>query len=134
MPNSPSVRCRLCERSHKPRYLCDPAKQVLDALYERGMSFNMPSLEFPEPVPASEIGMALGPGDTLLRQVVVQAATVPFAGVARSAVIFTGRDMQGQPLPRWIYPGDAEDMARLAGLVREMTDLATRAAAQARGE
>lgn len=52
------VECRYCVQEHEPRWLCDPAKRVLDAMIdamiERGMSMNMPTLEFPEPIPMSD--------------------------------------------------------------------------------
>lgn len=134
MANTASERCRCCEQRHKPRFLCDQAKAVLDALHARGMSFNMPTLEFPEPIDAKDLGLGLGPGDALVRQLVVQAATVETAGgMHRPALIFTGRSMHGGELPKWLYAGDADDMARLNALVRDMTDLALRTAAASGG-
>lgn len=129
---SPEARCRYCEHRHKPRLLCDPAKQVLDAMYARGQSFNMPTVELVDPIPAADMGLGLDPGDVLIRQLVVQAATVPVAGVLRAALIFTGRGMQGGTLPKWVYLGDADDMARTKALVCDMADLAVRGAAEGR--
>ncbi len=124
----PVQQCRYCVSRHGVRYLCEPAKRVLDALVARGMSFNMPTIEFPDPIPVADLG--LDAGDQLLAQVVVQAATVPAAGVIRPAVIFTGRTIYGDPLSRWLYAGDADDMTRLSALVADMTDLAVRTAAK----
>lgn len=124
--------CPYCEQHHRPRYLCDPAKATLDALIARGMSFNMPTIEFPDPVQADEIGLGIGPGVVLLRQLVVYGATMPAAGIARPAVIFSGRASDGAELPKWLYAGRDDDMARLSKLVSDMTALAVRSAAEAR--
>lgn len=130
--NPPIIRCRYCDRRHGENYLCPPAKRVLTALLERGMSFNMPSLEFPDPIPAVDLGLGLGPDDALVEQFVVQAATIPYADIIRPALVFTGRNASGGVLPKWLYVGTADDMARLAGLVNDMTELAIRAAAEGR--
>lgn len=132
MATEPEPRCRYCDQRHKPRFLCDPGKRVLDAMVERGMSFNMPSIEFPDPIPAHLLGIGLRPGDALAVQLVVQAATIPVAGVIWPMLIFTGRSAHGGDLPRWLYAGSAEDMTRLAALVKEMTEMAVRAAAEGR--
>jgi len=112
--------------------LCDPARRVLDALLERGMSFNMPTIEFPDPIPGRQLGLGLGPQDALVSQVVIQAATVPVGGVIWPAVIFTGRNASGGELPKWLYAGDAEDMTRLNTLMSDVTAMAVRAAAEGR--
>jgi len=127
------VHCRFCSQSHRPRYLCDPARRVLNALIERGMSFNMPTVDFPEPIPAQDMGIGLAPGDRLMRQVVVMAATVEVAGTPHPMVIFTGRDTDGQPLPRWMYPADQQDMATLKELLVSRIDLAVATADKQRG-
>lgn len=124
--------CRYCDQRHKPRYLCDPAKKVLDALYARGQSFNMPDVEFPEPLPMERLGMGLTADDQLVSQLVVQAATLPVAGVTRPMLIFTGRSAHGRTLPRWLYSGEDADMTNMVDLVTRMTGLAVRTAAAAR--
>jgi hypothetical protein len=72
---NPPPRCRYCEQRHDPDRMCAPARRILDAMVERGMSFNMPTIEFPEPLPANELGLGLGPADALVVQLVVQAIT-----------------------------------------------------------
>lgn len=124
--------CRYCEQTHKPRFLCDPAKKILDALMARGMSFNMPTIEFPEALPAREVGMGLTAQDSIVGQLVVQAATVPVADVVRPALLFTGRDVYGKTLPRWCYPADNTGMNDAANLVSRMAEMAVRRAAEAR--
>ena len=42
--------CRYCEQLHDAQYLCAPAKAVLDALCAQGQRFDMPTVEFPEPI------------------------------------------------------------------------------------
>jgi hypothetical protein len=114
-----------------PKYMCDPAKQILDGLYARGMEFNGPTLEFPEPLPPDRLGALAG--YTLVRQFVVKAAAVQDAtGIARAGVLFTGQDVYGGLLPPWLYLGDEDDMARLNTLVTDMTALALRQAARER--
>lgn len=96
------------------------------------MSFNMPTLEFPDPIPGDQLGLGLQPGDALAVQLVVQAATIPVGGVIWPMVIFTGRSAHGGTLPRWLYAGNAEDMTRLVALVKDTTEMAIRAAAEGR--
>ena len=124
--------CLWCTQIHPPRFLCDPAEEILNALYARGMRGNLPTVTFPEPIPADELGLGFGPGDRLVGQLHVQAATLPVAGVHRPAVIFTGRDPYGANLPKWIYPGDDGDLGRMLDLVTRMTHLAIRTAATQR--
>lgn len=74
------ITCRYCDERHGDLLLCAPAKRVLDALYAQGQRFDMPTVEFPEPVNHAD---AFGEGTVLVAQVVVKAATVPVAGVPR---------------------------------------------------
>lgn len=123
-----NVHCKFCDEDHRPRYLCNPAKRVLDAMVERGMSFNMPTLEFPDPLPAVEQGLGLNPGDQLVSQLVVKGAVVPFAGTVKPGVILTGRAARGEVLPQWLYAGNAEDMRSFAALAADITEMAIRRA------
>lgn len=127
------VDCRYCAQRHRPRFLCDPAKRILDALIARGMEFDMPTVDFPEPIPAHELGLGLQPGDHVLRQIVVLAGTMQVAGTPVPVVAFTGQGIGGQPLPRWLYPADEHDMRRFAELVASRIDLAVATAAGQRG-
>jgi hypothetical protein len=124
------AKCWCCERRHEPRWLCDPAARILAELRRRGMEGNMPTIELPEPLPAQQMG--LGDNTRLVRQIVVQAATVDVGGIPRPVVIFTGRDFEG-PLPRWLYAASEEEMTALSQLVADMTSLAVRTAAKQRG-
>lgn len=121
--------CRYCAEVHGTSLLCDPARRVLDALYARGQQFDMPSVEFPEPV--ADAG-AFGDGTTLCRQIVVKAALATVAGVWRPVLIFTGQDITGRPLPEWVYPGDDETHRKVAALVAEMAEMAIRRAREQR--
>lgn len=123
--------CRWCARKHGENHLCQPAKDILNAMYARGMEGNMPSIEFPEPIPGAA-GM-LGEGTVLVEQLVVYAAMVPVVGVTRPALIFTGCDASGAELPKWVHPGDDDAMNRTVTLVSDMAAMAIRRAAQHRG-
>jgi hypothetical protein len=129
---NPPPRCRYCDQRHDPDRLCAPARRILDAMVERGMSFNLPTIEFAEPLPANELGLGMRAGDALVLQLVIEAATVPLAGVLRPMVILTGRSVHGGEMPRWFYAGDEDDMARLRELVNDTTEMAVRAAAEGR--
>lgn len=124
-------KCRWCVQRHEERYLCDPARRILDALYAKGMEGNMPTIEFPDsPLYPFAEG---APADlVLVSQMVVQGATVPAAGVPHPALVFTGRDHLRQPLPRWLYAAGDGQMADLVKLVADMGDLAVRTAQQQR--
>lgn len=125
----PMIRCRYCESDHGDLLLCQPAKRVLDALVERGMSFDMPTLEFPEPV---EGGLGLGEDVVLVRQLVVKAATIPIADIPRPALLFTGRDASLRTLPQWFYPGTPDEIRKAVKLVRDVGEMAVRGAEKAR--
>lgn len=126
-----NVHCRFCEEHHRPRFLCTPAKRVLDALIERGMSFNLPTVEFPQPLSGVEAQLGLNPGDKLLSQVVLKAALVPFAGMVKPGIVLTGRTPYDEVLPQWLYAGNADELQRLAALVAEVTEVAIRRAGEA---
>lgn len=117
--------CRYCAEPHGSSLLCGPAKTVLDALYARGMRFDMPAIEFPEPL--THAG-AFGAGTVVCRQVVVKAGVTEVAGVARPVLILTGQDLDGNVLPEWLYPADDEDLRRLVKLVTDMGEMAIRRA------
>lgn len=123
--------CRYCDRRHGARYLCDPAKKVLDALLEQGTQFDMPTVEFPQMKQAT--ADMLGPGTVLVRQFIVKAALVPVAGVPKPSLLFTGRDVTNAELPHWVYPGDERDMKRAVKLVSDMAEMAVRRARRERG-
>jgi hypothetical protein len=108
-----------------PRFLCDPAKAFLDAVQARGESFTMPTLEFSEPAPP--LGFGEGPGDTLVRQLVVQGALVGAAGVSHPALVLTGLGFTAR-LPQWTYVATDGELRAAAQLVHDMTELAIRRA------
>jgi hypothetical protein len=99
----------------------------------RGQAGNMPSIEFLEPIPAQQMGLGLSAQDRLVGQVVVQAATADVGGVRRPGVLFTGRDVYGGVLPKWLYLATDEDLGRLNALVHDMTSMAIRRAELERG-
>jgi hypothetical protein len=122
--------CRFCDAQHRQRFLCDPAKKVLEALLERGMRFDMPTIEFPEKIaPFPAFGGV--PGDEYLEQLVVNAASIEVAGTPRPAVVFTGRGLKG-PLPRWIYVADEQGIHAVSELVTKMTERAVNFSRKAR--
>ena len=119
------AECRYCEQVHGPRLLCDPARRVLDALIERGQRFDMPVVEFPEPIDHSDM---FGADTVLVAGLVVKAALIPVAGITQPALIFTGQDSDGTPLPNWLYCASPRDMKRVMQLVTEMGTMAIRRA------
>lgn len=123
------VRCRWCEQEHTRRYLCDPADQLLLALYARGAEGNRPPVELPEPLPIERLGLGLTDDDALVSQLLVEAAVVPFVGVPRPALMISGRSVHSdRPLPRWLFVSDDDGMEQLTALVRRMTEVAVKAA------
>jgi hypothetical protein len=124
------AECRYCEQEHGPDVLCAPARRVLDALYAQGQRFDMPTVEFPEPV--SHAG-AFGADTVLVAQVVVKAGLVPVAGVARPVLVFTGRDSDGKTLPQWLYCASPAEIRKVARLVADMGEMAIRRARQQGG-
>lgn len=123
-------KCRWCTQRHEPRWLCDPAVSILDALYDKGMRGNMPTIEFPE-IPLQVPG--LDADMVLLGQATVMGATVPAAGdVPFPALVLSGRDHRDKPLPRWFYAAADEQITAFAVLVDRMAKTAIRAAEQQR--
>jgi hypothetical protein len=112
-----------------PRFLCDPAKAVLDAMVARGDSFTMPTVEFEAPLYEPNIG---APGDQVLRQVVIKGATVEVTGVHHPALVFTGSTLAG-PLPHWVFPASDEQLLGIVALVHDMAHLAIRRAGATNG-
>ena len=121
------AECRYCNQVHGPRVLCDPARKVLDALLERGQRFDMPTVEFPEAINHAD---AFGENSVIVAGMVVKAAVTEVAGTPQPVLIFTGQDMDGRPLPNWLYIASAPDMKRVMKLV---TDMGTMAIRRARG-
>jgi hypothetical protein len=117
--------CRYCEQEHASEFLCDPARKVLDALLERGQRFDMPVVEFPEPINHAD---AFGEDTVLVAGVVVKAAVTEVAGIPQPVLIFTGTDIDGKPLPNWLYVASPPDMKRVMNLVTEMGTMAIRRA------
>lgn len=127
--------CRYCETRHDPRWLCDPARQILAAMHEKADSYNMPSVDFDDPI-AGTAGDTLGlgqPGDALIAQLVVKSLVAEVAGVWRPALVFTGQTPDGTVLPQWLLAGDDTDLRRATNLVVERGEAAIAAAARARG-
>ena len=121
--------CRYCRETHGSLLLCEPAKRVLDALADRGQRFDMPTIEFPEPVMEAD---AFGDRTVLCAQLVVKAGTTPVAGIPHPVLILTGQDLAGEVLPQWILPGAGPDLEHFAQLVAEMTEMAIRRARKER--
>lgn len=117
--------CRYCEQRHAGEFLCDPARKVLDALVERGQRFDMPVVEFPEAINHAD---AFGADTVLVAGVVVKAAVTDVAGIPQPVLIFTGNDIDGKPLPNWLYVASPRDIKRVVGLVSEMGTMAIRRA------
>lgn len=126
-----SIHCIHCDAHHTPRYLCDPARAILDALAAQAASRSMPTLEFlDQPLESNPFRFGAGPGDALLLQLVIQAATVPIGetGMLRPAVVFTGQDHNGRPLPQWLYAATPQQLDEATTLFRDMAALAVKAA------
>jgi len=129
--HNPQPKCRYCTYLHAADKLCDPARHVLDALLARGMSFDMPTLEFPDALPAEELGLG---GYTLIQQLVVEAGILPDSGgVTRPALIFTGLDIYGNRLVPLLYVGDDEMIGNIVRLVADMAEMAIRRAKSHQG-
>ena len=118
-------QCRYCTETHGTLLLCEPARRVLDALYARGQRFDMPTIEFPDPITPAD---AFGENTVICAQLVAKAAVTEVAGVLRPVLILTGRDIAERVLPSWVLPGDGDDMRRFSKLVSEMTEMAIRRA------
>lgn len=123
---APLNTCEYCGRIHSPTFLCPTARGVLDALKAKGTKFDMPTMEFAEPMTAGLTGTALDYADVLARQITVAAAVVPIEdGPALPAIILSGHSGTG-PLQRWLYAGGAGELRRVSRLVNDMVELAIR--------
>ena len=131
MTGTIAPECPYCDRAHEPRWLCDPARRVLDALAERGQRFDMPTIELTEPVNHAD---AFGQDTVLVAGLVVKAATVEVAGTPCPVLIFTGEDIDGGVLPNWLYAASPPDMKRIVKLVSDMGTLAISTARKQGGQ
>lgn len=124
------IDCRWCQQRHDPRWVCDAAKRLLDALHAKGAELTMPDVTFPEPIPGHEYGLGLddAAGDRLCKQIVVQGAVVTLNDVAYPALVYTGLDSYDRRLPSWTFGGDPVDLDNHVQLVKRMTALAIRTA------
>lgn len=112
--------CAWCETEHDERYLCDPVKEMLDAMARRGESLTMPTMEFTEAMPVMPAEL----GDVFMRQLTVQAGIADVGGVTRPVIILSGRGFDGKPLPRWTYVCSVADMQRTRDLFNRMCSIA----------
>ena len=120
-----AAHCRYCEGSHGEQFLCDPARRVLDALLERGQRFDMPVIEFPEPINHAD---AFGEDTVLVAGLTVKAGVTGVAGTPQPVLVFTGNDIDGRPLPNWLYVASPADIKRIVKLVGDMGVMAIRRA------
>ena len=127
MSDNAITECRYCDQRHDATFLCAPARRVLDALYAQGQRFDLPTVEFPEPINGAD---AFGEGTVLVAQVVVKAGLIPVAGVTRPVLVFTGRDSDGKVLPQWLYCASAGEIRKVVKLVADMGEMAIRRARQ----
>lgn len=118
--------CPYCSETHGTMLLCDPARRMLDALVARGQQFNMPTIEFDDPVPAAA-GM-FGGSTVACTQLVVKAGLVPAFGATFPALMLTGRDVALATLPEWVWAATPEDLRAFSKLVGDMTEMAIRRA------
>ncbi len=120
------INCVHCRRRHTDRYLCDPARMLLDGMIERGRGYDMPTVTFEgAPIEDTNIG---GPGDVLIAQLVIKAAVIPVEGVNHPAVVLTGRAADGSVMPQWVHANTDGQLRASVNLLRDMTELAIRQA------
>ena len=119
------AECRYCEQVHGPRILCDPARRVLDALIERGQRFDMPVVEFPDPIDHSDM---FGADTVLVAGLVVKAALNPVAGHHPAPYRSSPARTDAGRSRTWLYCASPRDMKRVMQLVTEMGTMAIRRA------
>ena len=117
--------CRYCDQDHDERFLCDPARKVLDALYAQGQRFDMPTIEFPDPINHADM---FGENTVAVAGLVVKAGVTEVAGVPRPVLIFTGTDSDGRTLPSWILVSHPAGIKQTIKLVSDMGLMAIRRA------
>lgn len=114
------ISCPWCSSRHMPRFLCDPAAAVLKGMADRAEANHLPSVDFDRPVDVGAVG-----DQVILSQFTASAAVLPTGGgVKFPAVVFSGRDQHGNPLPRWLYVGTTMDLQRGRDMLCKQIDLA----------
>lgn len=98
---------------------------MLNALLERGMRFDMPTIEFDDPIKGAATDL-FGQDTVLVRQLTVQAAVIPATGTRQPALVLGGQDIEGQVLPSLVYAADIQGMLKVCDLVVSMADMAIR--------
>jgi len=124
------THCRLCERTHGQRWVCDAMQRIVTALYARGTELTMPDVTFSEPIMGHELGLGLDPaaGDRLAAQITVTAATIQVAGSWKPTLILSGLDSYSRAMPKWVYAGDPVDIDSVTQLMHRMAGLSIRSA------
>ena len=122
------ISCPVCEQVHPERYLCDAGKAFFEAIKARAGSYTLEPMEFDQ-IPA-ELGQV---ADAVLRSFTVAAGTAEVGGVPRPLIILSGNDMDGKPLPRWLYIASIQDLQRARDLFTRMVSMAIDQARKQRG-
>jgi hypothetical protein len=116
-PRAEPIDCPFCHSRHMPRFLCDPAANLLKAMAERAAEMNVPVQDFADsPVEQSV--------DVIMRQVTVKAGTIPVGDIHHPCVIITGRDQHSRPLPQWTYVADVQGLEKVRDLFVSRVNLA----------
>jgi hypothetical protein len=112
------IECGFCTKRHGDRWLCDPAKAILDGMAARAAEVNMPVLDFAEaPIPSS--------AEVIMRQLTIQGGNIETAAGAKVPVVMLGGlDQHSRPLPRWMYPGLPHELEKAKALFASRVDLA----------
>jgi hypothetical protein len=103
------IKCDFCSSTHMPRFLCDQAQGMLQAMAAKARARDIPITEFAQPVDTAI--------DTILSQFTVMAGTIPIGDSTFPALVFTGQDAHGKDLPKWTYAGSPEQVLHAAQLV-----------------
>lgn len=128
-PSDPVVDCSHCEGRHGFRFLCDPAAALLKAIRDHGARHDMPTIEFDSPIDDPH-----GDADAvLIAGLTAKACVIPVLGVARPALLLHPVGADDRPLTPLLYLGTRDNVDRFAELIRDVADMACRAASKANG-
>lgn len=133
---NPVITCRACGKRHGKRHLCDALLAVVETMMDAAEKNDIPVTEFIKGEPINKnVRDLLGEDKVLTRRIVVAGGVMPISVSgklisANPALIFTGEDADGRPLPQWVFAGSPYELRNVRDLVDRMTEMAIRRAGQ----
>lgn len=108
MTRAKPINCPYCGSRHMPRFLCDTAAGLLQAMLDKARK---------KGIGVDGLDEAYESGDTVLRSLDVTGVSVDVAGGTYPGVRLAATDLAGRKLPPWTYASDPESLVKMPELI-----------------